>query len=45
MVTIKKDKKGKTWILTTEDTEGYHRQLNLTYKDVVELQELLKNII
>ena len=45
MITIKKDKKGTTWILTTEDSEGFHKQVNLTYQDIIELQGLLKNII
>ena len=45
MITIKKDKKGSTWILTTEDSESFHKQVNLTYQDIIELQGLLKNII
>ena len=30
MVEITKDKKGKTWIVTTTDSEGFHRQINMT---------------
>ena len=30
MVTLTKDSKGDTWIITSTDAEGYHRQLNLT---------------
>ena len=44
MVDIKKDKKGPTWILTKTDKEGFHRQINLTEEEIVELLEKLKNI-
>ena len=44
MIEIKKDKKGSTWILTKTDKEGFHRQINLTEEEIVELLEKLKNI-
>jgi hypothetical protein len=37
MVTIEKDKKSPTWIVTTTDSEGYHRQINLTWADIQEI--------
>jgi hypothetical protein len=39
MVTIEKDKKSQTWIVTTTDSEGYHRQVNLTWAG---FQEIVK---
>ena len=44
MVEIKKDKKGSTWILTKTDMEGFHRQMNLTEEELVELFDILKII-
>lgn len=41
MVTLQKDHKGKTWIITVEDAEGYHRQLNLTRDDLLHLMALI----
>ena len=37
MVEITKDRKGKTWIVTKTDSEGYHRQLNMTKDKLDEL--------
>lgn len=34
MIELKKDKNGKTYILTTMDSEGFHRQVNLTNDDI-----------
>lgn len=34
MIELKKDKNGKTYILTTTDSEGFHRQVNLTEEDI-----------
>ena len=45
MVDIKKDKKGNTWILTKIDNEGFHKQLNLTFDDMVQLKKIIKNIV
>ena len=38
MVTIKKDKKGRDiWLVTVTDSEGFHRQLPITFDDMREL--------
>lgn len=37
MVTIEKDRKSPTWIVTTTDGKGYHRQINLTWADIQEI--------
>ena len=36
MVEINKDKKSDTWITKT-DSEGFHRQLNVTSEELIEL--------
>ena len=41
MVTLKKDSKSATWIITHTDNEGYHRQLNLTRDDLLHLMNLI----
>ena len=41
MVTLTKDHKGDTWIITRTDAEGYHRQLNLTSDDLLHLMNLI----
>jgi hypothetical protein len=41
MVTLTKDHKGKTYIITVEDAEGYHRQINLTRDDLLHLMNLI----
>ena len=40
MVELKKDKKSPTWIVTTTDKEGFHRQLNLTADELDELTRM-----
>ena len=40
MVTLTKDRKGDTWIITHTDAEGFHRQMNLTHDDMRELVRL-----
>ena len=37
MISLSKDKKSPTWILTRTDSEGYHRQLNLTADELDEI--------
>jgi len=37
MIELTKDKKSSTWILTKTDSEGFHRQMNLTDEEVIEL--------
>lgn len=34
---IKKDRLGETYIVTTEDTNGFHRQINLTFSDMIKI--------
>ena len=37
-VTLKRDKKAKDcWLITTTDSEGFHRQLAITFDDMTEL--------
>ena len=44
MVELSKDRKSPTWVLTKTDNEGFHRQINLSVEELVELKELLKTI-
>jgi len=37
MIEIKKDRKSDTWIITTEDGQGFHRQINVTRDDMEQL--------
>ena len=40
-VTLKRDRKAKDcWLITTSDSEGYHRQLPITFDDMRELVRL-----
>ena len=41
MVTLQKDHKGKTYIITVTDAEGFHRQMNLTRDDLLHLMALI----
>ncbi len=37
-VTLKRDRKAKDcWLITTTDSEGFHRQLTITFDDMREL--------
>lgn len=40
MVDIRPDRKGRTWIITHTDAEGFHRQINLTEEEMDELTRL-----
>jgi len=40
MIELKKDKKSPTWIITTTDNEGFHRQLNVREEELNELTDL-----
>lgn len=42
MIELKKDSKSETWIITTTDNEGFHRQVNVTEKQMNKLIELWK---
>lgn len=38
MVTLKRDKKARDcWLITTTDSEGFHRQLPITFDDMIDL--------
>lgn len=37
MIEITKDGKSPTWIITKTDSEGYHRQMNVTKDEIKEL--------
>ena len=40
-VTLKRDRKAKDcWLITTTDSEGYHRQLPITFDEMRELVRL-----
>ena len=41
MVTLKRDNKARDmWLITTTDSEGYYRQLPITFDDMRELVRL-----
>ena len=40
MVELKKDGKSVTWVLTKTDSEGYHKQMNLTRDELNELTRI-----
>ena len=43
-VTLKRDHKAKDcWLITTTDSEGFHRQLPITFEDMRELVRLWIN--
>ena len=43
-VTLKRDRKAKDcWLITTTDSEGFHRQLPITFEDMRELVRLWIN--
>lgn len=38
MVTLKRDRKAKDcWLITTTDSEGFHRQLPISHDDMTDL--------
>ena len=40
-VTLKRDRKAKDcWLITTTDSEGFHRQMPITFEDMRELVRL-----
>ena len=41
MVTLTKDRKGDTYIITHTDVEGFHRQMNLTRDELLHLMNLI----
>ena len=44
MVELHKDKKSPTWILTKTDSEGFHRQVNLTEDELNHLVEIWASV-
>lgn len=43
---VQKDKKGDTYLICTRDKEGYHKSINLTHDECVELfNELWEAVI
>ena len=41
MVGLKRDRKAsRMWLITTTDSEGYHRQMPITFDDMRELVRL-----
>ena len=41
MVTLKKDRKARNlWLITVTDSEGFHRQLPISFDDMRELVRL-----
>lgn len=42
MISIAKDKKSPTYIITKTDNEGYHRQMNVSEEEMEELAAMLK---
>ena len=41
MVELKRDRKAnRIWLITTTDSEGYHRQLPISHDDMTELVRL-----
>ena len=42
MISITKDRKSATFIITKTDNEGYHRQMNVTEEEMEELKELIQ---
>ena len=42
MISIARDRKSATYIITKTDGEGYHRQMNVTEEEIMELAAMLK---
>lgn len=42
MIELSKDKKSGTWIITKTDNEGFHKQLNVTVREMVDLFMMFK---
>jgi hypothetical protein len=45
MVSIKKDSKSPTWIITKTDKEGYHTQINVTADEIVDLAKQIMYLV
>ena len=44
MISIKKDSKSDTYILTQTDREGFHKQMHLTWKDLVDIETFIAHV-
>ena len=44
MISIKKDSKSDTYILTQTDSEGFHKQMHLTWKDLVDIETFIAHV-
>lgn len=42
---IKKDRLDETYIVTTEDAEGFHKQINLTVSDMIKIAAFVLYLI
>lgn len=46
MITLKKDRKSNdNWILTKTDSEGFHKQINLCFDDLLNLTVNIRGIL
>lgn len=45
MISLAKDKKSPTWIITKTDKEGYHTQINVTIDEPLELADLIMHLV
>ena len=43
MIELEKDRKSGCYIITTTDSEGYHRQLSVREEDMVKLKQLIEH--
>ena len=39
MIKLTKDRKSQTYLITLTDNEGFHRQLNMTWAEMVDLNK------
>lgn len=44
MISIKKDSKSDTYILTQTDSEGFHKQMHLTWQELVEIETFTNHV-
>lgn len=43
MIELEKDGKSGCYIITTTDSEGYHRQLSVRKEDLIELKQMIEH--
>ncbi len=44
MISIEKDSKSDTYILTQTDNEGFHKQMHLTWQELVEIETFTNHV-